>query len=334
MKAFIIRALSETGTFADFPEAVPADGEIAIAVRAVGVNPFDWKVRDGFAGPQTMPLVLGQDFAGAVVAVGKDVGGFAVGDRVFGISDHGSYAEQTLVSESAPIGLIPGAVSDVQAASVPTPGLTALASLAALAVTMGTKLVIHGALGAVGSIATQVARDRGAHVIASVKGSSGRARALGASDEVDTGSADLIEEILRLEPQGVDAVLDLVTTDATVGKRFAEVLKPGGRLVSTNGSAQPDEFARLGLTAFNINMMVTPQASRSSLEELGALLASGKLVVRAAKESPLADAARILNGVKSGEMSGKNVLVVVPGPAYSSAQEASYTDAVKKNQLD
>jgi NADPH:quinone reductase-like Zn-dependent oxidoreductase len=315
MNAVVIDSFGEPGTLRDMPTLEPAPKQVLVRVNVAGVNPADWKMRDGKMGERKMPMVLGQDFAGTVAWFGDGVLGFSPGERVFGIArTFGGYAEFTIGLPDAhgePIAAIPAGVTDEQAAALPTPGLTALAALETLGVRDGTTLLVHGAAGAVGTLATQLAHARKARVIGTIKGGSAdEVRELGVDDVIDTNFGTAIQGVRELVPGGVDAVLDLVSTDADEVAAFASVLRPGGRLVSTNHVADEEAFKAQGFTAVNIVMNETPQSSPESLTQLAQMVADGTLVVRIAGEAPIARAADILDEGKSGHLKGKMVLRV------------------------
>ena len=188
MRAFAIDDYGQIGTLRELPAPEPAAGQVLIRVTAAGVNPVDWKTRDGPGGSKPLPLILGQDFAG-VVERGDGASEPREGARVFGVArTHGSYAEQTLVaagSHGEPIAPIPDGVSDEQAAALPTAGLTALASLEILGVRQGSTVLILGASGGVGGFATQIAHHRGARVIGSARSDPERVRALARAGDGD-----------------------------------------------------------------------------------------------------------------------------------------------------
>jgi NADPH:quinone reductase-like Zn-dependent oxidoreductase len=316
MDAIVIDKLGESGALRERPQEAAGSGELLVRIDVAGVNPIDWKVRDGKVGERPMPLVLGQDFAGVVTAIGPDVRDFAVGDRVFGVArSHGAYAQFTRIpvaSKEEPVGKIPDGLDDAIAAALPTPGLTAMGAIELLAPSAGTTIVIHGATGAVGATATQLAHKRGAHVIGSVKSSPDDARKLGADDVIDTSHDDVIAAIKREHPDGVDAVLDLVSSDRASAMRFADVLRPGGAIVSTNHMLDVDELQKRGFAATNIVMTETPQSSRQGLEQLAGMVVDGSITVAVNQERPLADAPAILDETRDGKLSGKTVLRVAP----------------------
>ena len=312
MRAFAIDRFETPGSVVDLPIPEPRSGEILVRVAAAGVNPIDWKTRDGAAGDRKMPLVLGQDFAGTVERTGDDVNDVRAGDRVFGMSrERGAYAEYTAVrndGNGSTYGKTPDGVSDDVAAALPTAGLTALAALVWLGAANGSALVIVGATGGVGAFATQIAATRGAHVIAVAKAEQTElARRLGANDTIAYDRENVIEAIETIQPGGVDAVLDLASDGETL-KTFADVLKPGGKIVSTVHALDEAWFETRGFAANNIALPDTPQASPDGLETLGGLVASGTLAVTVERSARLTEAADVLDASKTGTLHGKAVL--------------------------
>ncbi len=171
------------------------------------------------------------------------------------MAPHGAYTEYIAVApavQTEPLARIPDGVSDEQAAALPVSGLTALGSLELLKVAAGQRLVVMGATGGVGGYAVQMARARGAHVLATVRGDADEARRLGAEEVYDTKAVDVIDALHAAHPDGVDAILDLVNGKDAI-RRDAEILKPGGSVVSTIGAADEKWFAGRQITAYNIN---------------------------------------------------------------------------------
>src|SRR5271155_4717373 len=254
MRAFAVRGFGEAPGILDLP--MPADdGAYLIRVKVAGVNPIDYKLVERLTAAASYPFVLGADFAGVVERAPAGAGDFRVGDRIFGMArTHGAYAEYTAVGPGAknePLARIPDGVSDEQAAALPIPGITALQSLELLGVAAGQRVVVMGATGGVGGFAVQMARARGAYVIATVRGDADEARRLGAEEVYDTKIGDVIGAIRAAYPGGVDAVLDLVNGNDAIG-RDAEILKRGGSLVSPIHAADEKWFAGRGITAQNI----------------------------------------------------------------------------------
>jgi NADPH:quinone reductase-like Zn-dependent oxidoreductase len=312
MKAATIDSFSTPARVHFVNEPVLQDESVIFRVTAAGVNPVDWKTRDGLAGKRSFPLTLGQDFAGVVLRVGKGIVRVKRGDRIFGCARaHGSYAEIGEIRDGmadSPFTRIPANVSDAQAAALPTPALTALASLEALAVRYGTKLLILGAAGAVGSIALQLARMRGASITAVVKnGQEPRSRSMGASSVVSATSDDTLSAVRAVHPEPFDAVRDLVSGGDEL-KRNAPLSTSGGILVTTIHDADVPWFRQLNICAINITMSKTPQSSPAALDDIAHMVANGTLLVEIASERPLDEANAVLDEIKAGVITGKVIL--------------------------
>jgi NADPH:quinone reductase-like Zn-dependent oxidoreductase len=308
VKAIVIDRFGEAGTVRDIADPVLEPDGVVIRVTRAGINPIDWKVRDGKAGARTFPLVLGQDVAGIVESIGERVSRVKAGDRVFGVArERGGYAEKTMIRDGqndSPFTRIPDGVSDAQAAALPTPGLTALGSLDVLGVGRATRLLVVGAAGSVGGASVQIAHHRGAHVTGVVRpGQDEDVRRLGADDTTESG-ADLLAAIRDGKSEAFDAVLDLVNDGETLKKNVG-LLRGGGKLVTTIHVADVQWFATCGIEATNIVMNETPQSSPEGLDQLARMVADGILTVDVAAEEPLDEAPRALDDVKSGKLKGK-----------------------------
>jgi NADPH:quinone reductase-like Zn-dependent oxidoreductase len=315
MRAFAIDEFGTPGSLHDLPALRAGANEIVVAVTVAGVNPIDWKIRDGMAGERPLPLVLGQDFAGVVDAVGDGVTSFKKGERVFGIArEHGGYADYTALSlddHGSPVAATPDELDDVRAAAIPTAGLTALAGLVALDAENGRSVLILGATGGVGAFATQLARVRGARIVATASEKNHDfALSLGAGDVADYDREDVVETVKAWYPEGVDGIFDLVSKDAEAVEKMAALLVPGGKLVSTNHAADQAWFGERGFAALNISLAKTPQSSSESLTELARLVTAGTIQVFVEQHAPLADAAAILEQSRAGKVGGKAVLTV------------------------
>src|SRR5437588_5375670 len=145
----------------DLPDPHPGPGQVRVAVRAVGVNPIDWKMRSGMMGGE-LPQATGREVAGVVDALGEGVDDVAPGDRVFGFVIGGGAAELALLAEYAPA---PASLDFAGAAALPVAVETATRTLDLLRVNRDSTLLVNGAAGAVGSAAVQLARLRGTRVI-------------------------------------------------------------------------------------------------------------------------------------------------------------------------
>jgi NADPH:quinone reductase-like Zn-dependent oxidoreductase len=314
MRAVAVDRFGEVGSIHDLPKPVAGEDEVLVRVRYAGVNPADWKVRDGLRGDRTFPLVLGSDFAGVVEAVGAGVTRFVPGDRVFGIaSEHGTYAEYTVVlrpSAYAVIAKTPDGLSDELAAALPVAGLTALGAVGRLDLPRGSKLLVVGGTGGVGGFAVQIAHARGMYVIATARsGKEDVARALGADEVIPYDRADVVAAV-RSAHGTVDGVIHAANeSDDITG--FAEIVRPGGRIASVVRAVHDrDWFAQRNVVAENYYMRQTATFTPDGLEALKAELAEHELNVRIEAVLPLAEGGPVLEAFKAGTRSGKVVLEV------------------------
>ncbi|SEN73643.1 NADP-dependent oxidoreductase [Actinacidiphila rubida] len=291
----------EAEAFADLPRPVPGPGQLLVAVRASGVNPADWKRREGMAAPgepaPRFPRVFGREAAGVVAEVGEGVTGFAVGDEVFGHPVAGSYAQFTLLPEGA-AAVKPAAVSFADAATLPVAGGTAWDGLRQLDLPRGATLLVNGAGGGVGSAAVQIAVHDGLRVI----GTAGAAKAdfvtsLGAA-HVASGPG-VADRVRAVAPDGVDAVFDLVGGEPL--RAVAALAADPRRVISVADKAG---VAELGGSA------VTRARTTRALEAVVALVAEGALDPFVTRTFPLDQADRALRAVEDGHTRGKVVIEV------------------------
>src|SRR4051795_2223880 len=193
---------------ADIEVPQPGPGQVRVRVRAAGLNALDGKIRAGMmeaVRPTTFPAVPGGELAGVVDALGEGVSGVQVGDEVLGWSDPGSYALYALATTVAPK---PADLDWQHAVALPVAGETAERVLNLLGVAAGETVLMHGAAGAVGTLAIQLATARGARVIATAgPGNQDYLTSLGATATLY--GEGLVERVRALAPDGVDAVFDL-----------------------------------------------------------------------------------------------------------------------------
>jgi NADPH:quinone reductase-like Zn-dependent oxidoreductase len=310
MRAFAVRSFGEPASVHDLP--VPAaDAEVLIRVRFAGVNPLDDNLLGRLTAASSYPFVVGIDFAGVAERVPAGENGLRAGDRVFGMArTHGSYAEYTAVDPAAtmePLARIPDGVADDQAAALPTPAVTALRTVELLEVTSGQHVVVMGATGGVGGYAVQMACSRGAHVIATVRGGADEARRLGVEEVYDSQAVDVIDALRTDHADGVDAVLDLVNGPDEI-RRDAQIIRPGGRLVSTIFAADEGWFAERQITAHNHASNANPLISPQGLATVAQMLAEGTITARIGSTVELAAAARVLDDLRHGGLRGKAVI--------------------------
>ena len=291
------------------PLPEPWATEVRVRVEAAGVNPVDWKTRAGLgaAARSGLPLTVGWDVAGVVDAVGPGVTRFAVGDPVFGMPwfprQAAAYAE-FVTAPSRHFARRPDGLSAVEAGGLPLAGLTAWQCLVDIAeVKPGQRVLVHAGAGGVGHLAVQIAKARGAHVIATASAAKHDLLAeLGVDEPVDYRSRQF-EEVL--EP--VDVVYDLIGGDVAV--RSLQVLQPDGIMISlpsaAAGAAVEAGRAR-GLRT--TGMLVEPDGD--GLQELAALVDTGAVRVRVAETFPLDRAADAHRLGEQGRTAGKIVLTI------------------------
>jgi len=310
MRAFAVRSFGEAPAIHDLPMP-SADGAFLLRVRYAGVNPIDYKLLERLTATSIYPFVMGIDFAGVVEQVPTGERELRTGDRIFGMArTHGAYAEYTAVAPGAktePLARIPDGVTDEQAAALPIPAITALGSLELLRVTAGQHLVVMGATGGVGGYAVQMARSRGAHVIATVRGDPEEARLLGAEKVYDSKAVDVVDALRASHPDGVDAVIDLVNGSDAI-RRDAELLKFGGSLVSTIYAADEEWFAERQITAHNIASSANPLSSPQGLNKVAHMLEDGTITARIRSMVELDDAGQMLDQLRNGGLRGKAVI--------------------------
>jgi NADPH2:quinone reductase len=279
------------------PRPRPGDGEILVRVHAAGVNPVDWKTRQGLGVAETLPafpVVLGWDVSGVVAAAGKGAMRFREGDEVYGMIRFpgmgGAYAQYA----TAPAGHLaskPASVDHIQAASVPLAALTAWQALFDVAdLQPGQRVLIHAAAGGVGHLAVQLAKWKGAYVV----GTASRrnldfVRQLGADETFDYGASPF-EDSLR----DFDVVLDAVGGD--IASRSYPVLRKGGTLVSITHSG---DAARA---------QVKPDGEQ--LARIADLIDAGRLRPVVETVFPLSEAGLAHELSEKGRTRGKIVLTV------------------------
>ncbi|WP_221348371.1 NADP-dependent oxidoreductase [Streptomyces beigongshangae] len=279
----------------------PGPGQVRVRIRAVGVNPVDGKIRSGTMEavfPTTLPAVPGGEIAGVVDALGEGVDHLKVGDEVLGWSDTGSYAQYAL-ADATVLAPKPAALDWIHAAALPVASDGAERVLDLLDVGAGETLLIHGASGALGTVAVQLAVARGAHVI----GTAGPANqdyvtSLGAT--ALTYGDDLVERVRALAPHGIDAVLDAAGKGAL--EDSITLRGTTDRIVTTADF----RAAELGV----VFAQGPQRRSATRLAELARQAADGTLTLTVGATYPLAEAATAQQVSDSGHGRGKLVLTV------------------------
>lgn len=283
----------------------PQPGEVAVDLKAIGVNPFDVKLYSGAFGtdPAKLPIRLGGEATGVVSAIGDGVVGVAPGDEVIVSPGTGLYAEQVVVPVSS-LTAKPAALDWEHAAGLLLVGGTAADALTTVAVTAGDTVLIHGASGAVGSIAVQLALFRGATVIGTAGESNQEyVRSLGA---VAVPYGDGLEQRVRDHaPGGVDAAVDTAGTDEAIDASLALVADTSRIVtIAAFGRAQADGFHAIsGGTATSVETRLNAR------EELVRLAGNGSLDTKVAKTFPLTEVARAHTELTSSHPAGKFILI-------------------------
>jgi NADPH:quinone reductase-like Zn-dependent oxidoreductase len=290
----------------DLPDPHPGPGQVRIAVRAAGVNPSDWKKREGLMDPE-LPQTMGYEAAGVVDELGEGVADVAVGDRVFGLSAEGAaQAELAVLSFYAPI---PPSLTFAGAAALPAAVETATRALDQLGVGAGagrgSTLLINGASGSVGSAAVQLALARGVRVIGTASPANhDYLRSLGA-EPVAYGEG-LAGRVRALAPDGVDAALDVAGSG--VLPELIE-LADGSEYVVTIADFTGAQEHGVRFSRGDAGRAV------HALAEIGELIESGRFSLPVARTFPLAEIAQAHRAGEDGHVRGKLVLVIGPGVA-------------------
>lgn len=321
MKA--IRILSNGGpealVLADIPLPAPAAGQVRLRVEAAGVNFIDTYQRGGLY-PVPLPHTLGLEAAGVVTAVGPDVSGVSVGDRIACASVAGAYAEEAL----APVGQlvrIPDSVSSETAAAALLQGLTAhYLATDTFPLAPGHTALVHAAAGGVGLLLVQIAAMRGARIIATVgtDGKAALARAAGAEAVCVYSRENFTEAALAFTGgQGVDVVYDGVGRATFEGSLSS--LRPRGMMVSFgNASGAVPPFSPLilsqkGSLFFTRPTLAhhtrTPAELEARARDLFGWIAQGRLDVRIGARFPLAETAAAHRALESRSTTGKVLLL-------------------------
>ena len=308
MKAIRIHAYGgpEVLVYEDAPRPVPAAGEVVVKVYATALNPVDRSTRTGHLQGMvnfTLPLIPGLDLAGVVEAVGEGVTTVAAGDAVHGYSNmmrQGAYAEYAVVN-AGEIAPKPTSVDFATAASVPLAGQAAWQGLFRVGgLQAGQTVLIHGAGGGVGSFAVQLARAKGARVLATAESDKlALLRDLGVAEAIDY-TTTRFEDVAR----DIDVVFDTVAGELT--ERSFAVLKPGGIYVTPAGQPDPEAAAQRGVRA---SFFLT-QANTTDLTDIASLIDAGTVKPVVSTVLPLAEARQAHELLEAGHMRGKIVLRV------------------------
>jgi NADPH:quinone reductase-like Zn-dependent oxidoreductase len=333
MRAYVLKHYGgpEGSLVMNVPAPAPGPRDLLVEVRAAGLNPVDFKIRQGklraILRPR-LPFVLGNELAGEVIAVGRDVKRFRVGDRVFArvAKDRaGAFAEQACVDEDCAAHM-PRNLDFAAAAAVPLAALTALQALKGeLGVKPGQKVFISGGAGGVGTFAIQIAKWLGAHVTTTAsKRGEALVRSLGCDEVIDYAAQDISKT-----GEKFDAGFDLIGGN-TLDQMF-EIMKPGTKIVSVAALPEPQTAIRdlggrrdLSAVFWLISYGIRSRARRagvsyrylfmhpsgSDLAVLAGLIEQGQLKVIVDRTYPFADISEALAYVESGRAKGKVVVML------------------------
>src|SRR6058998_3587773 len=298
--------------YEDAPRPKPQAGEVLVRVHAAGVNPIDWKVREGEMKDfwaHKFPLILGWDLSGVVEELGPDpaaAGRFKIGDEVYSLPDptrNGAYADYIVVRESE-LALKPNSLHHIRAAAVPLAALTAWQSLFDTAqLQPGQRLLIHAGSGGVGHFAVQLAKWKGAYVFATASTKNqDLLRELGVDEPIDY-TQQRFENVAR----NIDIVLD--TLGGETQERSWSVLEKGGVLVSLVQPPSEEKAKELGVRA----ALLGAQPSGEQLGEIAKIIDSGKLAPIIDRILPFSEARRAHELSQSGHTHGKITMRVKNG---------------------
>ena len=312
MKAIVIHEFGgpEVLKYEDVPRPEPKDDQILVRVVAAGVNPVDGMIRSGMF--ETKPyrtslMILGGDIAGVVERVGSKITKFKTGDPVFAylsLENNGGYAQYALTNarEAAPK---PKSLTYVEAAAVPIVALTAWQALVDTAkLSAGQTVLIHGGSGGVGTFAIQIAKARGAKVIATAStANQDLLKQLGADVAIDYTKTKF-ENVAK----NVDVVLDSVGKD-TLARSYG-VVKKGGFIVTLVARVDQAELDKHGIHGASLSV----EPNSNELAEIGNLIDEKKIRVIVSQTFPLSEARKAQEQVATGHTRGKIVLKIAEDP--------------------
>ncbi len=312
MKAIVLHEHGgpEVLKYEDVLRPEPKEDQILVRVIAAGVNPVDGMIRSGMFAKHdksAFPIILGGDIAGVVEKVGSRITKFKAGDPVFAyvsLDNGGGYAQYALATEreAAPK---PKSLTYVEAAAVPIVALTAWQALIDTAkLSAGQTVLIHGGSGGVGTFAIQIAKARGARVIATAStANQDLLKQLGADISIDY-TKQKFEDVAK----DVDVVLDSVGKD-TLARSYG-VVKKGGMIVSIVARLDQTELDKHSIRGATLS--VGPNSNE--LAEIGKLIDEKKVRVIVSQTFPLSEARKAQEQVATGHTRGKIVLKVADEP--------------------
>jgi NADPH:quinone reductase len=312
MRAITVTEYGATPRVAEMPTPEPGRGQLLLKMRAAGMNPMDRMLASGDWKPMpaTFPMVLGADCAGVVETLGDGAARFSVGDDLFGqlliapLGSTGTYAEYVAVAEDAPLARVPDGLDDLVAAALPTAGGAGLALIDLLEPLTEKTVLIVGAGGGVGSFATQFAVNAGGKVIANaLDRDAERMRTYGAVETIDHTAVPLVDAVRQAHPDGIDALIDLVS-DASGFAELASLVARGGSAVTTQYVADENALGASGITGVNFAL----PSSSELFERIAEAVADGRIVVPPITRISLEEVPATLSSAQPRPASGKTVI--------------------------
>ncbi|WP_176590283.1 NADP-dependent oxidoreductase [Sphingobium sp. EM0848] len=323
MRAIILNRFGGTEVLqpAEIERPRAAPGGVVVQVAFAGVNPADWKAREGWLAPffdYHFPFVLGFDAAGIVAEIGDGVNGLAVGDRVVtasnqGRGERGSYAEY-VASDQERVVKLPDHVSLRDAATLPTAGMTAWEAVFDVGgAAPGQKVLINGGAGGTGSYAIQLARMAGAEVAATCGPQNlDYVRALGADLAIDYRKGAVLDAVRAWAPDGVDLIIDTVGQGSLL--QSIEMVKRGGLVVQISTLIADEPMPDMTQAeALGVRVTVASSTFPNQPRQLNGLvdaLATGRIRAPEIHVMPLHAAAEAQQRVAAGHVRGKILLDV------------------------
>jgi NADPH:quinone reductase-like Zn-dependent oxidoreductase len=280
----------------------PNDNQVLVKVHAAGVNPIDWKIRDG-AGKRlgmTLPIYPGSEISGVVEQVGSQINDLRIGDEVFGTVKSGGYAEYAL-AQSGEMVKKPVGTDFTDAAGISLAALTAWQGLFDIAnLVTGQRIFINAAAGSVGSYAVQLAKNKGAYVIGMAAGENeDYVRKLGIDGFIDYKKSSF-EDIVK----DMDVVFDLIGGE--FADRSYQCVKKGGMLVTSVAFLSEDKAEQSGIRTSRVFCVPDDE----ELNQISRLIEEGKLTHQIAQVFPLEEVKRAHKLSKEGPLRGKIILKV------------------------
>lgn len=296
-------------TLHELPLPKPGPQEVVISIETAGIGSWDASIRDGSwrkPGRAHFPLIPGVDGAGIVVAKGARVRRLRLGDRVYAYefgNRHGGFYAEFAAAEAQHVFRVPKGLGLHDAGAIATTGLTALQGIDTLKLRPRETVLVFGASGAVGSIAVQLAVQRGAQVIATASGAAATrlVRSLGAHRIIDARREKSIEQLRTFAPDGLDGVLAFAGGDQL--ERCLDFMRPRGRVVYPNG-VEPAPEERRTFRVHSFDAIASPR----EFARLNRHIGNGRIRVPIAASYPLAKAAQAHRRLDRGRVLGRMAL--------------------------